>query len=369
MIRILTRAEAREALSIRDLSDPDDGRHALQLLIDEVTIALCAAWRCSAVLHRAHPVVSVEDNYDRLRYPSDGPARDARHTRYVSSVQLLRSHTSAMVPPLLKQLDGGEVLLVCPGLVYRRDVIDRIHTGEPHQLDLWRLTDARRLAGGDLRDMITRVVAALLPGRRHRVEPAVHPYTVDGLQIDVEDGDGWIEVGECGLAHPEVLARSGLDSRWNGLAMGLGLDRLLMLRKGIDDIRLLRSPDPRVAGQMLDLEPYRAVSNQPAVVRDLSLVVDRDLTPEEIGDRVRAALRDDATCVEEVQVVAETGYDAMPPRAIERLGMGPDHKNALVRVVLRDLSRTLSHAEANRLRNLIYAALHQGTRSEWADSG
>jgi phenylalanyl-tRNA synthetase alpha chain len=68
---------------------------------------------------------------------------------------------------------------------------------------------------------------------------------------------GWVEIGECGLAHPDVLASAGRNPReWTGLAMGLGLDRLLMLRKGMPDIRLLRSTDPRIAGQMQDLAPH-----------------------------------------------------------------------------------------------------------------
>ena len=82
--------------------------------------------------------------------------------------------------------------------------------------------------------------------------------------------------------------------------MGLGLARLLMLRKGIDDIRLLRSEDPRVRAQMLDLSPYKAVSREPATRRDLSLVVAAERTEAELGDRVRTALGTDADCVESI---------------------------------------------------------------------
>ncbi len=95
------------------------------------------------------------------------------------------------------------------------------------------------------------------------------------LQIDVLEGGEWVEIGECGLAHPRLLAECGHDpGRVTGLAMGLGLDRLLMLRKGIPDIRLLRSSDPRISRQLLDLEPYRAVSSMPPVRRDLSLALE-----------------------------------------------------------------------------------------------
>jgi phenylalanyl-tRNA synthetase alpha chain len=139
-----------------------------------------------------------------------------------------------------------------------------------------------------------------------------------------------------------------------------------MLRKGIDDIRLLRSSDPRITEQMLDLSPYRAVSRQPAIRRDMSVAIDADITAEEIGDRVRGALGSKAGAVELVEVLGETPYDAMPPQALARIGMRRGQKNVLVRVVLRDLERSLTHGEANELRDCIYAALHEGDRGQWA---
>jgi phenylalanyl-tRNA synthetase alpha chain len=275
-----------------------------------------------------------------------------------------------MIPPLLRRIaamEGDDWLLSCAGIVYRRDVIDRLHTGEPHQLDLWRIRRSAPLGEGDLADMIARVVEVLAPGRRHVTVAAQHPYTLAGRQIDVELGDRSVEIGECGLAHPAVLAAAGLPpSEWSGLAMGLGLDRLLMLRKGVDDIRLLRSAQPRVREQMVDLSPYRPVSRQPAVRRDMSLAIADDLAPEELGDRVRAALGERASAVELVEILSETPYEALPAQAIERIGMEAGQKNVLVRVVLRDLDKSLTHEEANELRDRIYAALHEGSRGQWA---
>jgi phenylalanyl-tRNA synthetase alpha chain len=364
-------AEAvRRALSLRDLTDPASGPHAMQRLVDEVLSALRATWGCEVRLHRQSPIVSIADNYDRLRYPPDGVARDARYTRYLCDSALLRTQTSAMIPPLLRQLAAAppeDVLLACPGLVYRRDCIDRLHTGEPHQMDLWRVRRGPPLGVAELRHMVETVVRAALPGRPLRTTPASHPYTTDGLQVDVREGDQWVEVGECGLAHPELLAQSGLEpAHTSGLAMGLGLDRLLMLRKGLDDIRLLRATEPRVASQMLDLEPYRPVSSMPAVRRDLSLVLSGDATAEELGDRVRAVLGEQAEVVESVEVLSETPYEALPTAAVQRLGMAPGQKNVLLRVVLRALDRTLTHPECNALRDTLYAALHQGRVWQWA---
>ncbi|HVO19553.1 MAG TPA: hypothetical protein VMU15_09875 [Anaeromyxobacter sp.] len=366
---VLSPESLARALALRDLTDPAQGRHAMQDLLRELTVALTGLWRCPVVVERRSPVVSVADNYDRLHYPARGAARDARHSRYVSEGTLLRTQTSAVVPPLLRRLAAAppaDVLLVCPGLVYRRDVIDRLHTGEPHQVDLWRIRLGPPLGEEDLSRMIAAVAQAGAPGRGVRTTPAAHPYTLAGRQIDVAEGGGWVEIGECGLALPALLSEAGLPEGASGLAMGLGLDRLVMLRKGLGDIRLLRSGDPRIAGQMLDLRPYRPVSRQPPVRRDLSVAVPAEATPEELGDRVREALGARAGDVEAVEILCQTPGEALPAAAVARLGLRPGQKNVLLRVVLRSPERTLTDAEANVLRDAVYAALHQGDRHEWA---
>ena len=343
-------SELVRALSLRDLSDPAHGPHAMQVLLEQIHAALPVPVR----VHRGSPIVSVSDNYDRLHYPPGGAARDARYTRYVCDTAVLRTQTSAMIPPLIDQVTEADVVLSCPGLVYRRDVIDRHHVGEPHQVDLWRIA-TRPLDERDLDDLIARVVDAALPGARWTTQPASHPYTRRGRQIDV---DG-IEIGECGLA---AITRPGT---W-GLAMGLGLDRLVMLRKGVDDIRLLRASDPRVASQMGDLAPYRPVSLMPPVRRDLSIAVDTPLDAESLGDAVRAVLGDRAELLEACEVLSSTPASELPPAAAARLGIAPGQTNQLVRLTLRAIDRTLTHAECNALRDEIYAALHRGTVMSWA---
>jgi phenylalanyl-tRNA synthetase alpha chain len=221
----------------------------------------------------------------------------------------------------------------------------------------------------DLELMVGRVVEGALPGAEWRLVPTGHPYTLDGHQIDVKHDGSWVEIGECGLAAPHVLHRAGLDSgSWSGLAMGLGLDRLLMLRKAVPDIRLLRSHDPRIEVQMHDLEPYRPVSHMPPIRRDLSLVIGEgvDVSAEALGDRVRTALGVDAEAAEVVQPVAVTAYDDLPAHVRERLGMRSSQRNLLLRLVLRSLERTLTDREANQMRDRVYAALHEGDRHEWA---
>jgi phenylalanyl-tRNA synthetase alpha chain len=382
----LSPARIASDLAIRDLTDPASGPHAIQQLVDLAVSALAAAWSRPAGLQvrwcRGPRVVPVADNYDQLGYDPSDVTRAVRYTRYVDAAHMLRSHSTAMVPPALRQLAltqpalsqlapcqlgagdaADDVLLVCPGIVYRRDAIDWQHAGTPHQLDLWRIS-RRPLAPADLDEMISALLAAVVPGRASRSEPRQHPYTTAGRQVDVHTSQGWVEVWECGLAEPGVLAQAGLAGR-SGLALGMGLDRLLMLRKEIPDIRLLRSADPQVAVQMHDLALYRPVSRQPSVRRDLSVAVDDAEDAETLGDRIRDALGPDADAVEDVRVLSSAAPGDLPPAALARLGLQPWQRNLLIRVVLRRLDRTLTDAEANLLRDRIYAAIHQGS----ADNG
>lgn len=357
----ISESETAHALALRDLTDPCEGPHAIQRIVDDAVDGLCRGWRCERLIARGPRIVSIADNYDALGYERDAVTRDARYTRYVSKTEMLRSHTTALVPAALRTVAGSaiaDVLIACPGVVYRRDAIDRLHSGTPHQLDLWRVVRGRTLTTGDLKEMIEIIMRSILPGADWRVEPRVHPYTTDGLQIDVDNGGEWVEIGECGLAAPAVLRSAGLHGDDTGLALGVGLDRLLMLRKGMADIRLLRAIDPRIAAQMRDLSLYRAVSNRPAVVRDISIAAASDLDEELLGDRVRAALGDDAECVEAVAVLSETRGRDLPASAAARLGLRPGQKNVLLRVTLRSVDRTLTRDEANGLRDRIFTALH-----------
>ncbi|NDL58721.1 hypothetical protein [Phytoactinopolyspora mesophila] len=375
--RPLPLAALLDALSVRDLTDPRQGAHALQILIDDASAAMRTLWDAELHIERSRPIVTLEDNYDRLGYAADAVSRDVRYTRYVSETTMLRSHTSAGIPPALRRLaaaarrparehgpEAAPILLVLPGICHRRDTIDRIHTGTPHQMDIWLLRRCgRRLDHDDLHEMVSALVSTMLPGVHWRWTAAEHPYTTGGRQVDAIQHGEAVEIAECGLAAPHVLAGAGLDpAEWDGLALGMGLDRMLMLRKGIPDIRLLRSADPRVSAQMTDLEPYRPVSDLPPAVRDISIAVDSDTDVEILGDRIREDLGNDAELVEDINVVSATNYDDLPQSARDRLGIRPGQVNFLVRITIRPTDRTLTSDEANTLRDRIHAALHPDIR-------
>ena len=355
--------ETRRLLNLRDLSNPAEGRHALQMINERVIKALENLWQTKSMIYRESPIVSIEDNYDKIGYPKDGASRESRYTRYVCNTALLRTMTSAMVPRAIQKVktDGDiNILLACTGLCYRRDCIDKIHVGEPHQVDYWYLTNKKVMTLDDLKAAIDTLVKAVNPNLQWRMESRIHPYTLQGQQVDVLWNGEWVELLECGIAHPKVIKENLGRDDVSGIAMGPGLDRMLMVAKNIKDIRLLRSQDPRVQSQMLDLEPYREVSHMPAVTRDLSIVVDNEMDNDLIGDKVKNALLDKADIIEDVKILSETPYENLPPQAIERLGISKGQKNILLRVVLRALDRTMTNEECNEYRDQIYLALHKG---------
>lgn len=364
MTTYLSADELHGALTMRDLSNPEHGPHAMQELLGQVTAALTRHWGVAAKTVRNSPLVSVADNYDNLGFSASTVTRDQRYSRYVSPTVMLRSHTSASVPSLLRNLPRTgalDELVVMPGLVYRRDAIDRTHVGAPHQVDLWRICPSPALGPVDLESMIAVLVEAVLPGARWRTVPAVHPYTTNGLQVDVLVGSAWLELAECGMMAPHLFAGAGLDpEQWSGLALGMGLDRALMLRKGIPDIRLLRARDQRIGSQMLDLAPWQPVSLLPPIRRDISIVVPTSFDEEILGDEVRQALKERMDDLESVELLGLTDCEDLPAAARDRLQIEPGQANALIRITLRPIESTLTAREANLMRDDIYRALHQG---------
>ncbi|MCT1479100.1 hypothetical protein [Microbacterium sp. p3-SID336] len=360
----LTSDQLHRALTLRDLTDPARGAHAIQILLESVVGALQSDWHSTVRHLRTTPIVPVHENYDRLRYDAQDVTRDRRYTRYLSRTVMLRSHTSAELPTALEDYEGRtdiDELIVAPGLVYRRDAVDRSHVGEPHQVDLWRIRSTSDTDDKDMIAMIEQLVEAVLPGARWRLTDAVHPYTVGGRQIDVLHDGEWLELAECGRIHPDVLRGSGLDPlQWSGLALGMGLERALMLRKGIPDIRYLRAEDPRIASQMLTLEPWEHVSTLPATRRDISVVLGIDEDEETLGDRIRVALGADAEVIESVEVLSRTAHEELADAARVRLGTRVGQVNLLLRIVLRPIDRTLTSDDANAIRNTIYRAVHEG---------
>ncbi|HAN31346.1 MAG TPA: phenylalanine--tRNA ligase subunit alpha [Myxococcales bacterium] len=204
-----------------------------------------------------YPEVESEfNNFEALNIPSWHPARDMQDTFWLESGQLLRTHTSAGQVRAMHALKAP-FRAIFPGKVYRYEATDASHEHTFHQLE--GLMIDRHVSVGHLLDSMRTLLSAIL--RREvtvRLRPGYFPFVEPGFELDIScqvcEGtgcsvckqSGWVELLPCGLVHPNVLRAGGLDpEHWQGWAFGLGLSRLVMMRYGIDDIRLLLGGDAR----------------------------------------------------------------------------------------------------------------------------
>lgn len=369
-IKPLDKVEIDKYLAIPDLTQKGSD-HAVRLLYDKIKQEIISTHPNSTVMvHRDKPVVSVKDNYDNLLIPKDNISRSSVYTHYVDSETLLRTHASSAIPVALRRLaaskDWEDVIILVPGLVYRRDVTDKKHVGQIHMLDIWRVvkTVSRQpITNNTLLDVVKQIAHSAAPGWKLRIEESPHPYTDGGIEVNavnVDDGRD-IEILECGLIKDKVLEIAGLDPRhYSGWALGMGLDRLTMTLKDLPDVRYLRSTNPKIAQQMKNLDRYVSVSNQPAITRDMSYSVPEEYVEEDISQDIMSAIGSDIDALEEVELLSESSYSELPDVAIKNLGISPGQKNVLVRITLRHLGRSLTKDEANHLYDKIYKSVNKG---------
>jgi len=169
-----------------------------------------------------------------------------------------------------------------------------------------------------------------------------------------------LELLECGLLSKQLLENNGLKE-YSGLALGLGLERLVMIIKDIDDIRILYSQKEEIKSQMKNLNKYKKVSNQPSIKRDLSIAIDKNINEEELTEIILNHVSQGVeNIIESMSIVTETNYEKLPEVAIERLGMNENQKNVLLRIVLRDLDKSLIHEEVDKIHSDIYSLIHKG---------
>ena len=213
------------------------------------------------------PEVELESyNFGKLNFAPDHPARDAHDTYFVSPEVLLRTHTS---PGWVRAMEERKppLRLVFPGRVYRAEAVDASHMDQFHQID--GLFVAKNVSMADLKATLNTFARAIY--RRDvptRIIPIYFPFVEPGVQMDVQcatcagsgrfedkrcpvcKGTKWVEVLGAGMVHPKVLQNGGIDpTRYTGFAFGMGVERMAMLRYGIDDLRLYFENDLRFLEQ------------------------------------------------------------------------------------------------------------------------
>jgi phenylalanyl-tRNA synthetase alpha chain len=232
-------------------------RHPLSLVLDEIIDVFVGLGFAVA---DGPEVESDYYNFEALNIPKDHPARDMQDTFYVSEDVLLRTHTSPVqIRTMLRQ--KPPVRIIVPGRVYRRDALDQTHSPVFHQVE--GLAVDRDISMGDLRGTLELFARELFGAdSRIRFRPSFFPFTEPSAEVDVLcfgckgagcricKASGWLEILGSGMVHPQVLRTVGYDpEEWTGWAFGMGVERVAMLRYGIDDIRLFYENDLRFLEQ------------------------------------------------------------------------------------------------------------------------
>ena len=201
----------------------------------------------------------IEDEYhcfDALNTPADHPARDSQDTFYLNTAEkrLLRTHTSSVQIRVMEK-QAPPVRIIVPGRVYRRDNADATHNPTFHQIE--GLYVDKNVTVGDLKGTVEFVFRELMGSDvKIRFRPHYFSYTEPSYEIDFTNalvkkmGKDWLEIAGCGMVHPQVFENVGYDPEvWTGWAFGFGIERIAMLRYGINDIRLFYENDVRFLKQ------------------------------------------------------------------------------------------------------------------------
>jgi phenylalanyl-tRNA synthetase alpha chain len=217
------------------------------------------------------PIVSIEDNFDKLLIPKDHPARSKSDTYYVNENQVLRTHTSAHQNKLLS--DKYTSFLIT-GDVYRKDEVDAKHYPVFHQMEMLTIVDDNKDAEQELNKLLSGLVEYLFPNCEYRFNPDYFPFTEPSFEIEVKYNDSWLEILGCGIVQQQILNNNNIFNK-KAIAVGFGLDRLAMIFGNITDIRYLWSTHERFLSQFADgkINKFQPYSELPSQTRDISFYV------------------------------------------------------------------------------------------------
>jgi len=209
------------------------------------------------------PEVEIDEyNFEKLNLPKNHPARDMQDTFYITDETLLRTHTSPVqVRTMLANENKGPIKIICPGKVFRRDDDDATHSHQFMQIEGLVVDETTSMA--DLKGTLLAAAKKLFGEKREiRLRPSYFPFTEPSVEVDVSchncngkgcnicKGTGWIEVLGAGIVNDNVLEASGYDSKkYQGFAFGMGVERIAMLKYGINDIRSFYTNDIRFIKQ------------------------------------------------------------------------------------------------------------------------
>jgi phenylalanyl-tRNA synthetase alpha chain len=199
-------------------------------------------------IYRSREVETDEFNFERLNMGRDHPARDAQDSFYLSDDLLLRTHTT-VVDARIMVGRTPPMRILTTGRCYRRDAPDWKRMPVFHQVDGFMVGESITMA--NLKGVLSSFALQLFgPATRTKFVPGYFPFTEPSAEMYVYFNEQWMELGGCGMFHPRVLEMAGIDpQRYSAFAFGLGVDRQVMVRYGIPDIRLFWDNDLRLLEQ------------------------------------------------------------------------------------------------------------------------
>lgn len=206
-------------------------------------------------------VESDHYNFELMNIPHDHPARDMQDSFYIDENTLMRTHTSPVQARVMEQKKGQPIRIICPGKTYRRDDDDATHSHQFAQIE--GLVVDKDINLGHLKATLELFLKKMYGEKREiRLRSSYFPFTEPSVEVDIScyecggkgcsvcKGSGWIEILGGGMVHPNVLRMSGYDPDvYQGFAFGIGIERVAMLRYGIDDIRRFYQDDVRFLHQ------------------------------------------------------------------------------------------------------------------------
>jgi phenylalanyl-tRNA synthetase alpha chain len=298
-------------------------------------------------------IVPADISFDLFDFPKNHPARTLSDTYFVNEKNILRTHTTVMWYYYLadeqikeKIKNNQSIGSLSFGKVYRKDEIDRNHFPVFHQIDGWYLCpkEQRVISTEDLQEVLIKIARAVFgQDVKHRFNEDTFPYTHPSLEMEIEMNGKWLEVLGSGVVRGSVLEKLGVDStKYNGWAFGFGLERLAMIKMDIPDIRIFWSADTRITSQFKDINSqYKEVSKYPMTYRDISFIIDKDVSLNNYYEIVRDCAGD---LVEEVKLLDKYENEEK---------FGKDKISYTFRIVYRSPERTLTNDEVNQIQEKI----------------
>lgn len=243
-------------LSLPGVPTAVGAQHPVSLVMEEISMILS---RMGYAIRTGPLIETDRNNFEGLNVPKDHPARDMQDTFYIDETHVLRTHTSPIQVRTYEN-EKPPLRIAAPGSVFRCDS-DVSHSPNFHQIE--GICVDKKVSMSDLKGTVTYFVGEFFgKGLKTRFRPSFFPFTEPSAEIDCQcavckgkgcrmcSNTGWVEIGGSGLIHPNVLSFAGIDPKeWQGFAFGFGIERMAIIKYGINDIRLFSDNNVRFLEQ------------------------------------------------------------------------------------------------------------------------